>query len=123
MLFDELFNDFFDDFNFFTEPSYTKTVKKCPTCGRSWADFQHNGRLGCSDCYKTFKPQITQVIAQIHSNSQHTGKIPSKSGESLKKKRLYQDLKQQLSDAVKAEDYEKAAKLHKQIRELESEVK
>ena len=53
----------------------------------------------------------------------HVGKIPSKSGEELKLKRKYETLKQELSAAVKNEDYETAAKLHKQIREIENEVK
>ena len=43
--------------------------------------------------------------------------------QELKLKRKYETLKQELSAAVKNEDYETAAKLHKQIREIENEVK
>ena len=62
-------------------------------------------------------------MKQIHTNSSHTGKIPSKSGEKLKKKRVYEELKLNLQKAVANEDYETAAKLHKKIREMENEVK
>lgn len=66
---------------------------------------------------------MSETLRQIHSSARHTGKIPSKSGEELKRKRRYEALRQELSEAVKNEDYETAARLHKQIREIEGEVK
>jgi protein-arginine kinase activator protein McsA len=80
-------------------------------------------KLGCSECYKVFRGPVTETLRQIHPSTVHVGKIPSKSGEELKLKRKYETLKQELSAAVKNEDYETAAKLHKQIREIENEVK
>jgi protein arginine kinase activator len=62
-------------------------------------------------------------LKQVQPSIVHTGKLPSKSGEELRLKRRYESLKNELAAAVKNEDYEKAAKLHKQIREIESEVK
>lgn len=85
--------------------------------------FQTSGKLGCSECYKVFRGPVTETLRQIHPSTVHVGKIPSKSGEELKLKRKYETLKQELSAAVKNEDYETAAKLHKQIREIENEVK
>ncbi|MCD8390493.1 MAG: UvrB/UvrC motif-containing protein [Firmicutes bacterium] len=126
MLFDEFFDNFFDDFNVFSQPSYYTTErssKKCPVCGRTVEDFRRLGKCGCGECYKTFREPVESVIKQIHPNAAHTGKIPSKSGEGLKKKRLYNKLKADLQAAVQSEDYETAAKLHKQIREMENEVK
>lgn len=120
MLFDELFNDFFNDFNMFTQTVPVQEVQKCPTCGRTYADFRRSGKFGCPDCYSAFRPSVTSVIKQIHSNSAHTGKIPSKSGSTIKAKRQLENLKKQLQEAVKGEDYETAAKLHKQIREMEN---
>ena len=38
----------------------------CKTCGRNWGDYERTGRLGCSDCYKTFEAQLDSVIRQIH---------------------------------------------------------
>ena len=95
----DLFSDLFDGFDWFMQPTTYKEEKKCPVCGR------------------------TETLRQIHPSTVHVGKIPSKSGEELKLKRKYETLKQELSAAVKNEDYETAAKLHKQIREIENEVK
>lgn len=119
----DLFSDFFDGFDIFMQPSTVKEEQKCPVCGHTYSDFMRTGKIGCGECYKTFRLPIKQTLARIHPNTVHTGKIPSKSGEELKLKRRYESLKAQLSSAVKNEDYETAAKLHKEIKAMENEVK
>lgn len=116
----DLFSDFNDLFEAFMQPVTYKDERKCPICGHTWTDFRRTGRFGCGECYKAFRTPAETTLRQIHSTSVHTGKIPSKSGNELKKKRQYESLKSQLQEAVKNEDYETAAKLHKQIREMES---
>ncbi len=124
MLFDDFFDDFFGDFGMFTQQSPVyKSEQKCPVCGRTYSDFRRTGKFGCGECYKTFREPVSDVIKSIHSNAAHIGKIPARSGEKLRKRRVYEDLKKQLQDAVRAEDYETAAKLHKQIRKMEGELK
>lgn len=115
------FENFFNSFDTFFEPVSYQSSQKCPVCGHTWADFKNTGRFGCGECYKTFRNPVTSTIRQIHATSTHTGKIPSKAGEGLKKKRQYEALKAQLQDAVKNEDYETAAKLHKQLRSMEND--
>lgn len=115
------FEDFFNSFDVFMQPVSYKEEKNCPVCGRTWSDFRKSGRFGCGECYNTFRPSVEATLKQIHANSNHTGKIPSKSGKLLAKKRKYEELKLQLQEAVKNEDYETAAQLHKQIRAMESE--
>lgn len=119
----DLFSDFFDGFDMFMQPAVYKEEKKCPVCGRTYSDFRRTGKLGCGECYNTFRGAVSETLRQVHSSNTHTGKIPSKSEGELKLKRKYEQLKQQLSNAVKSEDYELAAKLHKEIREIEAEVK
>jgi protein arginine kinase activator len=52
-------------------------------------------------------------------NSQHIGKVPpSVAGEDTKDKSVIDDLKRRLDAAVKAEDYELAAKLRDQLKAL-----
>lgn len=124
MLFDEFFsNDFFKDFfDGIDQQVYTaKKEEKCPVCGRTYRDFRSTGKFGCGECYKAFRPQVREVLKQIHSTAAHTGKVPSRAGEDIRKKRRYDELKRQLAQAVQKEDYDTAAKLHKQIRALESE--
>lgn len=115
----DLFSDFFDGFDIFKTPNVYQEEKRCPVCGMTYSDFRRTGRLGCGACYETFKAPLTQILRQIHQNPVHAGKIPSKNGIKLKQKRQLEALKSQLSDAVKREDYESAAKLHKQIKEIE----
>ncbi len=117
----DLFSDFFDAFDMFAQPVTYKEEKKCPVCGRTYSQFARDGKFGCGECYKTFRAPVSEVLRQIHSTTRHTGKVPSKSGSAIKKQRRYEQLKAQLQEAVKSEDYEKAAKLHKEIRAMESE--
>lgn len=119
----DLFSDFFDGFDVFMQPAVTKEEKRCPVCGRTYSDFRRTGKLGCGECYKTFRSAVAETLRQVHSSNVHTGKIPSKSGEELKLKRRLTELKNELAEAVKAEDYERAAKLHKEVRAMEQEVK
>ncbi|MCH5210221.1 MAG: UvrB/UvrC motif-containing protein [Oscillospiraceae bacterium] len=119
----DLFSDFFDGFDIFMQPVTVKEEKKCPVCGHTYSDFRRTGKIGCSECYNVFRPQIAATLRQVQPSVTHTGKIPSKSGSELRLKREYESLKQKLAAAVKEEDYETAAKLHKQIREIENEVK
>ena len=115
------FENFFNNIDAFMQPITYQEAQKCPVCGHTWSDFKRTGRFGCGECYKAFRTPVASTLKQIHSTTAHTGKIPSKSGSELKKKRQYEALKAQLQDAVKNEDYETAAKLHKQIRAMEND--
>ncbi len=119
----DLFSDFFDGFDIFMQNAAAKEEKRCPVCSHTYSDFRRTGKIGCSSCYKVFRPQIAATLRQVQPSASHTGKIPSKSGEELRKKREYENLKKQLAEAVRNEDYETAAKLHKRVREMENEVK
>ena len=118
-LFSELFG-MFDDFdNMFTVNTMPKETKKCPVCGYGWNDFNRTVKFGCGECYKTFKTGSERVLRQVHSASEHSGKIPSKSGAEVKAKRRLEELRKNLKDAVAREDYETAAQLHAEIKEIE----
>ena len=109
------FADFFDNFDIF--PTYRDTVS-CPGCKRTFQDFKNKGRFGCPKCYETLRMPVTSTLKQIHQNVKHTGKIPAGSAAELKKKKRYEELKAELTRAVNEEDYEKAAKLHKELKSL-----
>lgn len=118
-LFSELFG-MFDDFdNMFTVNAMPKENKVCPVCKTSRSDFNRTGKFGCGECYKTFAADAERILRQIHSADEHRGKVPSKSGAELKAKRRLAELKRSLKEAVANEDYERAAKLHAQIKEIE----
>ena len=108
------------DSNFIKSPYGTGI--ECSQCGKSYNDFKKVGKLSCDKCYTTFKPQLKHIIRKIHGNSHHTGKIPKRLGKGIKLKRQINDLKIELQRAIEEEDFEKAAKLRDQIRDLESNM-
>ena len=110
--------DFFND-DFFDIPTIYRSEIKCKKCGRSYDDFRRTGKLGCMECYSVFSKPLGDVLIQIHQNPKHVGKIPKNIEGGIFLKRKIEDLKQKLQEAVKKEDYELAAKLHKEINELE----
>jgi protein arginine kinase activator len=98
------------------EPS---TAERCPGCGRSYQGFAKAGRLGCGTCYTQFEKEIDLVVRRIAANPEHVGKAPKRRSGALHTRREIQGLRHSLDAAVRAENYEEAARLRDQIRELE----
>ncbi len=117
-LFSELMN-MFGSMDMLGNAAVQRDDKKCPVCGHTWDDFRRTGRFGCGECYRTFFREAEQVIRQVHSSAQHMGKIPSKSGAEVRMKRRLEELRRELKEAVAGEDYERAAKLHSEIKKIE----
>lgn len=91
---------------------------KCPGCGQTHKDFRSIGRLGCGQCYETFKESLSLLLKRVHGSNQHVGKIPARKGRAVKVSVQLQELRERLSRAVQLERYEEAAKLRDQIRAL-----
>lgn len=109
--------------------------KRCPGCGASFRQISHSGRIGCAQCYDTFRSQLIPVVERVHGTARHRGKVPGGSAlrvqeqnrqlmnvEEQKSARLSEiaEKKRQLQKAVEAQDFEQAAQLRDQIKELES---
>ncbi|MBI4353254.1 MAG: UvrB/UvrC motif-containing protein [Candidatus Omnitrophica bacterium] len=101
---------------------------KCHHCGLGYEDFRKIGRLGCSECYGSFKPNLLPLLKRIHGAIQHVGKSPDptllKEYKTLTK--LQEELeaaKQDLQKAVKNEEFEEAAALRDKIKFLEKKMK
>lgn len=95
---------------------------KCSFCGTTFEEFAQSAMAGCANCYKEFLDDMLPYIQRIHGRTRHVGKIPATAGRELKLQRELTGLKKQLSDAVEAQEYEKAAKFRDQIKELEKKV-
>lgn len=104
-----------------TPKNYDEEV--CPVCKMTFNDFRNKGRLGCGSCYTSFSTKITPIIKRIHGNIEHTGKVPLRTGGEFKLKRDIQKLKDELKLAINKEEYERAAKLRDEIKNLESKLK
>lgn len=96
---------------------------KCMNCGMTYQNFRKIGRLGCSECYETFKKELGPLLKRIHGSDRHVGKVPIKGGKTIKDTRTLQDLKMQLEKAIQTEAFEEAAKLRDKIRDLENKAK
>ena len=101
---------------------------KCANCGLSYDDFRKFGRLGCSECYVSFRENLMTLLKRIHGSGKHYGKKPayiplpiSAPKEPGEVKDEMQDLKEQLSKAILSENFEEAAKLRDMIRQKESQ--
>ncbi len=103
-------------FSFMPRSVQTKR-KACPVCGSTLHSISESGKLGCAQCYEVFAEELRPTIARIHANAVYvTGnELPP---EKKEENRL-ENLKTQLSKAVNEENYELAAKLRDEIRELE----
>ncbi len=105
----------------FEKPEADKeaTGLKCPNCKLTYADFKKIGRLGCGECYTTFKKYLAPLLKRIHGSGQHFGKSPVKLTKVATKKLELQDLRNRLQKAIEAEAFEEAARLRDQIKETE----
>jgi protein arginine kinase activator len=97
----------------------------CGECGITWTEFRQNGLLGCAHDYDLFEKDLTPLLQRAHEGAtHHTGKVPSRLGTTMPRKRKTVDLaklRKDLQKAVEAEDYERAAKVRDAIREAEKE--
>ena len=94
--------------------------KTCPHCGRSYKDFVEKGRLGCQHDYDEFKDELTPTLKRVHQAERHRGKAPARLEASNRKQRILDYLEEELSRAVKREEYEKAAELRDRIASIEA---
>ncbi len=95
---------------------------KCPNCGLTYKDFKKIGRLGCGECYSSFKKYLGPLLKKIHGSGMHLGKSPlEETGESKAKIDDMQDLRYKLKQAIESEAYEEAAKIRDQIRKMQGE--
>jgi len=95
--------------------------QRCPACGFSQADFKKTGRLGCSVCYDTFSEGLASLIQAMHKGPTHVGKVPARLMKTMALNARVKQLRKELDQAVREENYEDAAQLRDQLRELENQ--
>ncbi len=104
-------------FSFMPRSVQTKR-KACPVCGSTLSDLSESGKLGCAQCYEVFAEELAPTIARIHANAVYVTN-DSFPAPTKKEENKTETLKAQLAKAVQEENYELAAKLRDEIRELE----
>ena len=91
---------------------------KCPRCGFSQADFKKSGRLGCPECYRTFAEGLAGLLKTMHKGTRHIGKAPEALRQSRDNMDRLKTLQKKLAKAVEIEDYELAAQLRDEIKQM-----
>lgn len=101
-------------------PMGTVELTQCPTCGATLQDFRESGRLGCADCYRTFEPQMRDLLRRVHGSTHHVGERYARRGsEPVTIGRAQEELREQLRLAVETENFELAAELRDRLRVIE----
>ncbi len=116
----DLFGGFFGD----TLPALAQeNTLRCKKCGSSFDDIAREGKLGCAECYRTFYDKMLPSLQRIHGRVSHSGKkgnapvAPPAPEEPPQSK--VEKLRAELTEAVSCQNFELAAKLRDEIKELE----
>ncbi|MGA2854908.1 MAG: UvrB/UvrC motif-containing protein [Verrucomicrobiota bacterium] len=91
---------------------------KCPRCGFTQADFKKSGRLGCPECYRTFAEGLAGLLKTMHKGTRHIGKAPEALRATRENADRMKSLQARLAKAIKDENYEQAAQLRDEIKQL-----
>ncbi|MBR4868677.1 MAG: UvrB/UvrC motif-containing protein [Clostridia bacterium] len=94
---------------------------RCTRCGISFEEIARSGKVGCGDCYQQFRTKLAPTVERLHGKADHVGKTPYAKQEptSAPKPSRLEELKEQLARAIETQEFELAAQLRDEIREME----
>lgn len=117
------FPDLFQSMFSFAAPQGLTAGKsgRCDTCGCTFDDIVSSGRAGCPDCYQVFFDRILPSVERIHGKVSHVGKIPVQEVKEPTREQKIAQLEAQLQQAIGEQEFEQAAKLRDQIKELRNQ--
>lgn len=119
---------------------------RCPDCGMLYSEFRAKARFGCARDYDVFQKHVLALLEKIHGSTEHAGKRPKGAPKAVpaaakgaaevpapkppakaQAKTAVKapldpvvELEKELDKAVKAEEFERAAKLRDKIREAKA---
>ncbi len=127
----------------------TTKQEKCKGCSSTFENILEKGKFGCEQCYSTFEDEIDALLNKLQGSNRHIGRIgkinsnklenegfekrqygnADRNGEGLNNKETdnsknknqirINELKLKLKQLVKEENYEEAAKIRDEIKNLE----
>ena len=123
---ENIFQGFMEQFNstyFGQTPTESKakqcTMATCTSCLLTYEEFKKGMKLGCDTCYKTFKGSIEALLKNVQGSTRHSGKYPQRTGAGILQQRQANQLRVHLQQAIAEENFEEAARLRDEIRNLE----
>ncbi len=106
-------------FDSVSEMTQNISSKACSDCGMTIAQYKKQSLLGCPTCYESFHDELLPIIAKVqNNNSQHVGRAPNQLNVQVGRTLQMRRLLKKLESAVNKEEYEQAANIRDQIREL-----
>ena len=91
----------------------------CPGCGTSLGDIKLTGKAGCPECYAVFSEEIKKSLFEHGIKGNYTGTLPLRVKDFRNALTDRADLQAKLEQAVREENYEKAAVYRDFLRALE----
>ncbi|HLB54727.1 MAG TPA: UvrB/UvrC motif-containing protein [Gemmatimonadales bacterium] len=98
---------------------------RCDSCGATLQDFRETGRVGCSECYRTFAVPLRELLRRLHGSTHHTGMRYEGAGPEAGAAPVpaspakARELRDELRRAIESEQFERAAELRDLLREQE----
>lgn len=115
----------------------------CEKCNMTYDEFLETGKIGCENCYETFKEKLDPLLKNIHGANRHIGRIGNftqdkenfqtlnkvKNDEKTNKNSMkkenrkgenskLEELQERLKREIKEERYEDAAKTRDEIKKM-----
>ena len=117
----KLFSGFFGDGGLLGSGARATEEKKCPTCGMTLSEFAETGMAGCPDCYAAFSRELEPTISRVQGRKEHVGRAPLGMREKIECRHKIEELERERAEAVKAENYERAAEIRDELKRLRGE--
>lgn len=124
--FNSLMGGFFGN----TTPEMTDTVR-CPGCGSSFGEIAQIGKVGCAECYKTFRSRMMPFVQRMHGNTKHCGKNSTSRALQVhpeSKMRVVDETQKKIDEktkelqrAIEEQNFEHAAEIRDEIKALKGE--
>ena len=92
-------------------------ARRCPSCGMALEDYRRTGLVGCAECYRFFRRELTPAVKGIQGGTAHTGKTPgADAGENYELFLERARLRGRLEEALRRGDDREAERLGEAIR-------
>ena len=94
----------------------------CPDCKTSFSTISATGKFGCPTCYTHFKDKAASLLSNIHGGAVHKGKRPAQPTKEAENPAMLQldNLRAQLQRCIANQEFEQAALIRDQIKDLEA---
>ena len=99
-------------------------ARRCPSCGMALEDYRRTGLVGCAECYRFFRRELTPAVKGIQGGTAHTGKTPgADAGENYELFLERARLRGRLGEALRRGDDREAERLGEAIRSLNKAIR